>query len=86
MATERLSMRKTKEILRQKWVLGRTHRAIATSVGVSAGAVGATLERAQAADLHAWVDVEQLGEDELERRLYRSHPQHIKSTFGSGRD
>lgn len=26
MATERLPMRKTKEILRQKWVLGRRHR------------------------------------------------------------
>jgi len=26
MATERLSMRQTREILRQKWSLGRTHR------------------------------------------------------------
>jgi len=36
-------MRKTREILRQKWVLGRTHRAIASSVGVSAGVVGAVM-------------------------------------------
>ena len=37
MATERLSMRKTKEILRQKWALGRSHREIAASLGVSVG-------------------------------------------------
>jgi hypothetical protein len=39
MATERLSMRKTREILRQKWELGRTHREVAASVGLSLGAV-----------------------------------------------
>jgi len=44
-------MRKTKEILRQKWALQRAHRAIATSVGVSAGAVGGAIERARAAGL-----------------------------------
>ncbi len=35
MATERLSMRKAREILRQKWELDRTHREIAASVGQS---------------------------------------------------
>ena len=40
MATERLSMHKTREILRQKWVLGRSHREVARSLGVSFGAVG----------------------------------------------
>ena len=44
-------MRKTREILRQKWVLGRTHREVAAAVGVSAGAVGATLTRAAEAGL-----------------------------------
>jgi hypothetical protein len=29
MATERLSMRQIREILRQKWTLGRTHRQMA---------------------------------------------------------
>ena len=43
MATERLSMRKIREILRQKWVLGRSHREVARSVGVSVGAVGGTV-------------------------------------------
>ena len=51
MATERLSMRKTREILRQKWELGRTHREIAASVGQSLGAVAMTLGRARAAGL-----------------------------------
>src|SRR5213593_4050996 len=38
MATERLSMRQTREILRQKWRLGRTHREVAQSLGISCGA------------------------------------------------
>ena len=70
MATERMSMRKTKEILRQKWVLGRTHRAIGVSAGTSAGAVGAVLARAKLAGLTAWSEIEALGEDKLERLLY----------------
>ena len=37
MATERLSMRKMREILRQKWELGRTHREVVESVGLSLG-------------------------------------------------
>ncbi len=49
MATERLPTRKTREILRQKWELGRTHREIAASVGQSLGPVATTLGRARAA-------------------------------------
>ena len=40
MATERLSMRDVREILRQKWQLGRSHRQVAASVGASAGRRG----------------------------------------------
>ena len=47
MATERLPMRHTREILRQKWVLGCTHRAVAQSLGISHGAVGAVVVRAR---------------------------------------
>jgi hypothetical protein len=36
MAAERLSMRQTRQILRQKWSLGRTHREVAESLGISA--------------------------------------------------
>ena len=48
MATERLSMRQTREILRQKWSLGRTHREVAQSLRISTGAVGTTVLRARA--------------------------------------
>ena len=40
MATERLSMRSIREVLRQKWVLKKSHREVAHSLGISAGAVG----------------------------------------------
>jgi transposase len=69
MATERLSMRHTREILRQKWALGRTHREVAQSLGISSGAVGTTMLRAQAAGLD-WAQVETLADDILEARLY----------------
>ena len=49
MATERLSMRKTREILRQKWVLGLSHRAVGRSLGLSPGAVHGAVARARAA-------------------------------------
>jgi transposase len=69
MATERLSMRKTREILRQKWELGRTHREIAASVGQSLGAVATTLGRARAAGLD-WAEAQALSDAALEERIY----------------
>ena len=69
MATERLSMRHTREILRQKWVLGCTHRAVAQSLGVSVGTVGTAVLRARAVGLD-WPQVETLTDDALEARLY----------------
>jgi len=69
MATERLSMRHTREILRQKWALGGTHRAVAQSLGVSVGTVGTTVLRARAAGLD-WPQVQALTNDALETRLY----------------
>ncbi len=44
MATERLSMRQIREILRQKWTLGRTHRQVAAGLGIGLGTVS-TIER-----------------------------------------
>ena len=64
MATERLSMRKTREILRQKLELNRSHREVAASVGLSVGAVSATLVRAAAAGL-TWAAAEQLSDEAL---------------------
>ncbi len=64
-------MRNVREIVRQKWLLGRAHRAIAGSVGVSVGAVSQALARASAAGL-TWEAVQATDDDELERRLYPS--------------
>ncbi|MCK6589441.1 MAG: IS21 family transposase, partial [Polyangiaceae bacterium] len=66
-------MHKTREILRQKWELGRTHRQIAESAGVSAGVVGMTASRAKAAGV-TWSEVCQLDDDALEDRLYGRRP------------
>ena len=69
MATERLSMRKTREILRQRLVLDRAHRAIGVSVGVGVSTVGSMVRRAEAAKL-TWAEVEGMTDEELEARLY----------------
>src|SRR5690242_11141708 len=73
MATERLSMRKTREILRQKWELKRSNREVALSVGSSPSTVSETVSRADAAALD-WPAVQRLGDEELEQRLYRRSP------------
>jgi transposase len=69
MATKRLDMRRTREILRMKWERGLSHRKIARSLGISAGVVGSTVSRAK----HAGLSIEglaELSEDQLEQRLY----------------
>ena len=70
MATPRLTMSRTKEILRQKWLLGRSHRQVAKSLSVSAGVVGSMLARAAKAGLKSWPEVEALDDAELDQRLY----------------
>ena len=47
MATERLSMRQLREILRQKLVLCRTHREVVASLAVGLGTVSEVLRRAR---------------------------------------
>jgi transposase len=69
MATERLSMRKLREILRQKWTLGCSHRQVAASLQVSVGVVTSVLRRATHAGLD-WAQVQTLPDDRLEARLY----------------
>jgi transposase len=69
MATERLSMRQIREILRQKWCLGQSHRAVAESLGIGSGTVGTTVLRARAAGLD-WGQVERLTDEVLEARVY----------------
>ncbi len=69
MATERLSMRKTREILRLKWALGRSHREITRALGVGLSTISETASRATLVGLD-WSGVDALGDDELEARLY----------------
>ena len=69
MATERLTMRKIREILRHKWALGRSHRDVAASLSVSIGAVSAAEQRARRAGLD-WGTVEGLSDEALELAFY----------------
>ena len=69
MATERLSMRESREILRQKWVLKRSHRDVSKSVGVATGTISNVLARATEAGLLDFDSVERLGDEDLDRRL-----------------
>jgi len=70
MAGKRVSMRRNREILRQKWELGRSHREVAQSLGVGVGTVFETVQRARAAGVGDWAAVEALDEVALEQRLY----------------
>lgn len=73
MATERQSMTKTREILRQKWQLGLSYREIGLSVGAAVGAVWLAVKRAQEAGLD-WTAVEQLDDGALDACLYAKEP------------
>lgn len=61
-------MHRTREILRQKWGLARTHREIAASVGCGVGTVWKVLDRATAAGLDL-AGVDALDDRELEARV-----------------
>jgi len=69
MSTERIPMRHLREIFRQKFVLGRSHRAIAESLGLSASTVSVAGSRATTVAL-TWEAMESLSDDALEERLY----------------
>ncbi len=69
MAAERLSMRQIREILRQKWTLGRSHREVAEHLKAGLGTVSGVERRARAAGLD-WPQVEALSDEALEARLY----------------
>jgi len=62
-------MRHIREILRQKWGLGLSHRAVAQSVGVGLGTITSVVTRAQGVGLD-WPQVQHVGDDVLEARLY----------------
>lgn len=72
MANRRLTMNRTREILRLRWEQEQGVRAIGRALGVSRSAVSDACARAAAAGLD-WPVVKQLADDELERRLYDVH-------------
>lgn len=69
MPAERLSMRKTREILRLRWSLGLSLRDVARSVNVSSSTVSECAARATAAGL-SWPLPPELDDAGLEARLY----------------
>ena len=71
MPTERLTMRKVREVLRLKHGMGLSVRQIAGSCSMSAGAVCGYLQRAQAAHLN-WPLPEDLNDAALEALLFPS--------------
>ena len=74
-------MRSIKEIVRQRLLLRRSHRAIAKSVGLAVGTVGGTLSRCLAAGLlDDFKRVDSMREDELEALLY-GEPRTPKSAY-----
>jgi len=75
MAQRRLTMRKTKEILRLKWGLGLSARQVAASLKISHSTVGEYLKQAELAGLD-WVQVEDMSEAALDERLFP--PKQIK--------
>lgn len=62
-------MRDLREILRQKLLLGRSHRQAAAAVRISPGSVASAATRAKVLGLD-WDAVEKLDDEELETRMY----------------
>src|SRR5690242_9528746 len=68
--SERVSMRKVREVLRLKYESGRSHAEIAASVGIGETTVGDYLSRARRAGLE-WDSARGLSDVELEAMLFR---------------
>lgn len=75
MAAERLSMKKIREILRLKLLLGRSNRETARILGVSAGKVSDTWVRAKARGVD-WPAAEALSDEALDEKLFG--PRHAR--------
>lgn len=78
MATERLTMRRIREILRQKWMLQRSHREVARSLELSPGSVANVVERAMAAGMDLAL-VETMSDAELDGKLYVERPKRAQA-------
>ena len=73
MSQKRLSMRKIRELMRLKHELGRSHREIATSLGIANSTVSDYVRRAAAAGL-SWPLPEGLDDAALEAALFPALP------------
>jgi transposase len=73
MPTGRLSMRRIQDVLRLKYAQGMSERAIAASLGLGKGTVGAYLGRARTAGL-TWPLPGALSDDDLELLLFPAAP------------
>lgn len=69
MPTERLSMRKTREVLRLKFACGLSKRRIAAALGIGVTTAGDYVARARRAGL-CWPLPADLSDEALERRLF----------------
>ena len=73
MPTERLSMRRIRDVMRLRYAQGLSERQIAASLGLGKGTVGAYLTRARVAGL-TWPLPEALCDDDLELLLFPAAP------------
>ena len=64
-----IHVRQIREILRQKWALGLSHRAVARSLGVGLGPISSVVMRVRGAE-QGWLQGQPLSDDVLEGRLY----------------
>jgi transposase len=71
MPTERLSMRRIRDLLRLKYAQGLSDRAVARSLGLGKGTIGNYLARARQAGL-SWPLATDLDDDSLELLLFPS--------------
>jgi len=69
MSAKRLSMRKIREVLRLKWSLGLSHRAIGKSCGIGHTVVTEYLKRAERAGI-GWPLPPEMDNSQLERMLF----------------
>jgi hypothetical protein len=69
MAQRKLTMRKTKEILRLKWELGLSARQVGASLNISHSTAGEYLKRAQQAGLD-WEQAKAMSEAAIEKMLF----------------
>ena len=69
MPTERLSMRKIRDVLRLKFESGLSERVIGRSMSLSNGSVNSYLQRARVAGLR-WPLPDDLDDEALERLLF----------------